>query len=104
MKEEIQNLNNMIDEYVEFQTELAVAKNTYQMLEAEYARLENLLSNTSGVAMWAHVTNQIASACREVDDQRKQAKAVYESLQEKAKGFENFRRDVTEETLEGMQL
>lgn len=104
MDNEIQNLNNMIDEYVEFQTELAVAKNTCQMLETEYATLSELLANCTGVAMWAHVSNQIAQACAMVEKQLKQAKTDYEKLQEKAKGFENFRRDVTEETLESFQM
>ena len=100
MNETMQNLNNMLDEYVEFKTALAVAKNNYEKDTAELERIRELVNFCDGIAIYEGVLRKVYEQFREAISKQRESETAYKELLKKEKGFEGLRNDVVSETAE----
>lgn len=103
MNETMQNLSNMIDEYVEFKTALATAKTAYERDNAEIERLSELVEFCDGIAIYEGVLRKVSEQLREALSRQRESEIAYNELLKKEKGFEGLKNDVVSETAEELE-
>ena len=98
---QIINLSIMIDDYVQFKTDLALAKRVFDVRSQEYNGISDKISRYELIAIYEGVSRDLNKAIQTAYDKYKEAESVYTGLSERASGFEKSKKDVIADNMEG---
>lgn len=97
MKEKIENLNVMIDDYVSHKTDLAAAEAVLKAKQEMVAFIVESISRYEQIAIYAGVVRELVEKYGQVSKEVAELEQIVNELKSRDKGFESARKDVVAE-------